>query len=123
MGQISSGATFNLIQCLSTNCNIRNLQHEMSVSADTESEQEYLNQPNIKFQPHGHLTLAAEQDMEQLVKDHEMQKVRTTLGDEAIAENMHSGVWGSVGDAHCEAAEPPFSFHQHNRGGRGYPRT
>ena len=27
----------------------RNLQHEMSVSADTESEQEYLNQPNIKF--------------------------------------------------------------------------
>ena len=47
----------------------------MSVSADTESEQEYLNQPNIKFQPHGHLTLAAEQDMEKLVKDHEMQKV------------------------------------------------
>ena len=47
----------------------------MSVSADTESEQEYLNQPNIKFQPHGHLTLAAEQDMGQLVKDHEMQKV------------------------------------------------
>ena len=47
----------------------------MSVSADTESEQEYLNQPNIKFQPHGHLTLAAEQDMEKLVNDHEMQKV------------------------------------------------
>jgi len=53
---------------------LRNLQHEMSVSADTDSEQEYLNQPNIKFQPHGHLTLAAEHDMEQLVKDHEMQK-------------------------------------------------
>jgi hypothetical protein len=47
----------------------------MSVSAETDSEQEYLNQPNIKFQPHGHLTLAAEHDMEQLVKDHEMQKV------------------------------------------------
>ena len=47
----------------------------MSVSADTDSEQEYLNQPNIKFQPHGHLTLAAEQDMERLIKDHEMQKV------------------------------------------------
>ena len=60
---------------LTTIQNIRNLQHEMSVSADTDSEQEYLNQPNIKFQPHGHLTLAAEQDMEQLIKDHEMQKV------------------------------------------------
>ena len=57
------------------NYTIRNLQHEMSVSAETDSEQEYLNQPNIKFQPHGHLTLAAEHDMEQLVKDHEMQKV------------------------------------------------
>jgi len=53
---------------------LRNLQHEMSVSADTESEQEYLNQPNIKFQPHGHLTLAADQDMQRLIKDHEMQK-------------------------------------------------
>ena len=57
------------------NHTIRNLQHEMSVSAETDSEQEYLNQPNIKFQPHGHLTLAAEQDMEKLVNDHEMQKV------------------------------------------------
>ena len=59
------------------NCSImvRNLQHELSVSADTESEQDYLNQPNIKFQPHGHLTLADEQNMEKLIKDHEMQKV------------------------------------------------
>ena len=53
---------------------LRNLQHEMSVVADTESEQDYLNQPNIKFQPHGHLTLAADQDMQRLIKDHEMQK-------------------------------------------------
>ena len=105
----------------------------MSVSADTDSEQEYLNQPNIKFQPHGHLTLAAEQDMEQLVKDHEMQKVpsrelhpnhyQTMCGDGALAKNMNSGVWGSVGAAHGEAAQPPVSFHQHNRGGRGHPRT
>merc|ERR1719431_266014 len=61
---------------------LRQATTEMAVAGGLEDDEEQLNVPNIKLQPHGHLTLATQDDMEQLTKDHEMQKslgVQTAL--------------------------------------------
>jgi FAD-dependent oxidoreductase domain-containing protein 1 len=55
----------------------RNLALELSVAAGTEDEEDYLNVPRPKLQPHGHLTLAGPGQMEALQEDH---TVQTALG-------------------------------------------
>jgi len=54
---------------------IRNIARKMSIPFDEISDDDYFNIPNVKFQPHGHLTLANEDQMEDLTRSHEIQKI------------------------------------------------
>jgi len=54
---------------------IRNSGRKLAVAFDEVSDEDYFNIPNVKFQPHGHLTLVKENQMEDLQESHEMQKM------------------------------------------------
>eukprot|EP00092_Neocalanus_flemingeri_P038217 GFUD01041598.1.p1 GENE.GFUD01041598.1~~GFUD01041598.1.p1 ORF type:complete len:654 (-),score=163.88 GFUD01041598.1:101-2023(-) len=53
---------------------LRNIGRKMAIPFDEVSDDDYFNIPNIKFQPHGHLTLAREDQMQDLLDSHEMQR-------------------------------------------------
>ena len=43
---------------------IRNAGRKLAIPFDEVSDDDYFNIPNVKFQPHGHLTLAREDQMD-----------------------------------------------------------
>jgi len=53
---------------------IRNAGRRLAVAFDEVSDEDYFNIPNVKFQPHGHLTMVKEDQMGDLMESHEMQK-------------------------------------------------
>jgi len=53
---------------------IRNIGRKMAIPFDEVSDDDYFNIPNVKYQPHGHLTLAGEAEMQDLERAHEVQK-------------------------------------------------
>ena len=54
---------------------IRNAGRKLAVAFDEVSDEDYFNIPNVKFQPHGHLTMVKEDQMGDLLESHEMQKM------------------------------------------------
>ena len=54
---------------------IRNAGRKLAIAFDEVSDDDYFNIPNVKFQPHGHLTLAREDQMQDLMDSHEVQKM------------------------------------------------
>ncbi len=53
-----------------------------------QAEEEYFNVPSVKYQPHGHLLLATEEDMAKLSAAHQVQKAvgaQTALISKVIA--------------------------------------
>jgi FAD-dependent oxidoreductase domain-containing protein 1 len=54
---------------------IRNVGRKLAIPFDEVSDDDYFNIPNVKFQPHGHLTLAREDQMQDLMDSHEVQRM------------------------------------------------
>ena len=54
---------------------IRNAGRKLAIPFDEVSDDDYFNIPNIKFQPHGHLNLAREDQMQDLMDSHEVQRM------------------------------------------------
>ena len=54
---------------------LRHLPRTLALPFDEIKDEDYFNIPNIKFQPNGHLTLATPQGMEELVNNHETQRM------------------------------------------------
>ena len=54
---------------------LRHLPRTLALPFDEIKDEEYFNIPNIKFQPNGHLTLATPQGMEELVNNHDTQRM------------------------------------------------
>ena len=54
---------------------LRHIGRNLAIPFDEIQDEDYFNIPNIKFQPHGHLTLADTERMPELVAAHEMQRL------------------------------------------------
>jgi len=54
---------------------LRNIGRKLAVDGGAESDVDYFNIPNPKFQPHGHLTLVGEDQMADLKSAHELQRL------------------------------------------------
>jgi FAD-dependent oxidoreductase domain-containing protein 1 len=52
---------------------LRSAERNLSVPIE-EAEEEFFNVPSVKYQPHGHLLLAREEDMPKLEQAHQVQK-------------------------------------------------
>ena len=53
----------------------RHIGRNMAIPFDEIKDEDYFNIPNIKFQPHGHLTLATAGQMEALNEAHDTQRM------------------------------------------------
>jgi hypothetical protein len=56
-----------------------------------QAEEEYFNVPSVKYQPHGHLLLATEEDMAKLSAAHQVQKAvgaQTALISKVIIDSV-----------------------------------
>ena len=54
---------------------LRHLGRNLAIPFDEIQDEDYFNIPNIKFQPHGHLTLGSPQQMPEIIEAHEMQRM------------------------------------------------
>ena len=54
---------------------LRHIGRNLAIPFDEVQDEDYFNIPNIKFQPHGHLTLGNMEKMPEIIEAHEMQRL------------------------------------------------